>query len=59
MTTEDFSTHHRMLNEIVKQYQDRIEVLKEKIESQENEIKSLLELIDVMTNQLSGKVYDV
>lgn len=55
----DFSLHNRMFDEIVKQHEDRIEYLKEKIESQENEIKSLLDLIEVMKNQLSGKVYDV
>lgn len=57
--TRSLPPQHRMIGEIVQQYQDRIEYLKEKIESQENEIKSLLELIEIITNQLSGKVYDV
>lgn len=55
----DFSLHNRMFNQIVKQYEDQITFLKEKIETQKEEIKSLLDLVEVMKNQLSGKVYDV
>lgn len=55
----DLSLHNRMFDEIVKQHEDRIKFLKEKIETQKEEIQSLLDLIEVMKNQLSGKVYDV
>lgn len=50
---------HRMIGEIVQQYQDRIKYLKEKIESQSEEILSLQLQIKLMRDQLCGKVYDV